>query len=141
MNKNRRIYFAGSIRGGSQDASLYQAMIGELQAYGTVLTEHIGKEDISLKYSDREIHDLDLGWLKSSDILIAEVSTPSLGVGYEIGRAIGWGIPSYCFFRDQGKKLSAMLSGNPNLTVFAYSDLSEFRALIEKLFAEGLPKR
>ena len=35
------IYFAGSIRGGRADASLYQRIVKILQRYGTVLTEHV----------------------------------------------------------------------------------------------------
>lgn len=37
----RRIYFAGSIRGGRDDVQLYVKIIKFLQAYGTVLTEHV----------------------------------------------------------------------------------------------------
>ena len=38
----RRIYFAGSIRAGREDADLYGRIIRLLQRYGTVLTEHVG---------------------------------------------------------------------------------------------------
>jgi len=90
-----KIYFSGSIRGGRQDADLYKRLIDELKRHGTVLTEHIGSHTIDHSKTDRHIHDEDMAWLRESDIVIAEVSTPSLGVGYEIGRAIlrwerGW---------------------------------------------------
>lgn len=42
-----QIYFAGSIRGGRDDADLYHRIIEQLQAYGTVLTEHVGAKDLS----------------------------------------------------------------------------------------------
>lgn len=44
----KKIYFAGSIRGGRVDAALYQRMIGYIQKTDIVLTEHIGKPDLSL---------------------------------------------------------------------------------------------
>ena len=85
------IYFAGSIRGGREDAQLYQLIINTLKQYGKVLTEHIG--DASLgnrgeKLPKRVIHERDLSWLLQAEVMVAEITTASLGVGYEIGRAI-----------------------------------------------------
>ena len=41
------IYFAGSIRAGRADASLYQRIVKILQRYGTVLTEHVGDPNLT----------------------------------------------------------------------------------------------
>ena len=38
---SRKIYFCGSIRGGTQDRELYLRIIKQLQGYGEVLTEHV----------------------------------------------------------------------------------------------------
>ena len=46
---SRRIYFAGSIRAGRDDAELYAKIVGLLKKYGRVLTEHVG--DPNLKES------------------------------------------------------------------------------------------
>ncbi|XP_069104130.1 5-hydroxymethyl-dUMP N-hydrolase-like isoform X2 [Argopecten irradians] len=110
-----KIYFAGSIRGGRQDAELYLRIIDKLQSYGTVLTEHVGAktlEDCEKNLSEKEIHDRDMAWLQDCDVLVAEVTQPSLGVGYEIGRAITLNKRILCLFRpDSGKSLSAMIAG------------------------------
>ena len=45
-NSSRKIYFCGSIRGGREDAALYMRIIEQLRQYGTVLTEHVGKQDL-----------------------------------------------------------------------------------------------
>jgi putative deoxyribonucleoside 5'-monophosphate N-glycosidase len=78
-NKNKmdkRIYFAGSIRGGRVDVNLYQRIIAYINKTDIVLTEHIGMSDISLnaqgKTNDYEIYKQDTDWLKSSDLVIAE---------------------------------------------------------------------
>jgi hypothetical protein len=56
------------------------------------------------------------------DVVVAEVSTPSLGVGYELGQAESMGKRVLCLYCPQdGKKLSAMLVGNPRFTVLEYS--------------------
>ena len=84
-----KIYFAGSIRGGRDDAEIYSQIIEFLQGYGEVLTEHVGKKDLNAMgestLSDKQIHDRDMKWLLESDLMVAEVTNPSLGVGYEIG--------------------------------------------------------
>lgn len=131
------IYFAGSIRGGRRDADIYKQLIDELKAYGAVLTEHIGSEEVSFELTDRHIHDRDMDWLSSSDILIAEVTTPSLGVGYEIGRATAMKKPVVCLFRKIGEgQLSAMIGGAPGVNVHNYTDLNDARVIFEQVFGE-----
>ncbi|HQM46868.1 MAG TPA: nucleoside 2-deoxyribosyltransferase, partial [Smithellaceae bacterium] len=86
-----KIYFAGSIRGGRNDVQIYQTLITWLGKYGEVLTEHVGNPALSIVGddgpNDRFIHDRDMAWLKSCNIVVAEVTVPSLGVGYELGWA------------------------------------------------------
>lgn len=132
----KNIYFAGSIRGGRNDADLYKKLINELKAYGAVLTEHIGSREVSFDLSDRHIHDRDLDWLSCSDILIAEVTTPSLGVGYEIGRAVEMEKPVVCLYRKRGEAmLSAMISGSPALKVYNYSDLEGAKEILKRVLS------
>ena len=126
-----KIYFAGAIRGGRQDASTYHAMIAHLQTHAEVLTEHVGNKALSdggeLDLSDKEIHARDLAWLKECDAVVAEVTTPSLGVGYELGVAEKLGKLILCLFDADNPdfRLSAMLSGNPKVTVARYLELDE----------------
>ncbi len=126
-----RIYFAGSIRGGRDDAAIYLELVDELARHGEVLTEHVatvGEEDLS----DDEIYARDLDWLTSCDAVVAEVTTPSLGVGWEIGVAQERGIPVLCLHRPgEGMRLSAMLGGNAGVTTVAYSDVASARAAID----------
>ena len=52
---------------------------------------------------------------------MAEVSSPSLGVGYEIGYAEALGKPILCLYRRQeGRRLSAMIGGNRKLKIVEY---------------------
>jgi nucleoside 2-deoxyribosyltransferase len=125
-----RIYFAGSIRGGRDDAARYLELVGLLRGHGEVLTEHvatIGEEDLA----DTDIFARDVEWLTSCDVVVAEVTTPSLGVGYEIGVAVEHDIPVLCLFHpDAGGRLSAMLSGNPAVRVAKWSNIVEAAAAV-----------
>ena len=135
-----KIYFAGSIRGGREDAALYFQIINYLKTFAEVLTEHVGDPSLTSVGddgpNDKFIHDRDIDWLNASDVIVAEVTTVSMGVGYEIGRAIESGKKVLCLFRpDAGKNLSAMISGCDALTVVNYSTLAEAKRAIEKFLA------
>ena len=59
--------------------------------------------------------------------VVAEVTTPSLGVGYELGVAEKLDKTILCLFDDGNPdfRLSAMLSGNPRVIVAHYQTLEE----------------
>ncbi len=134
-----KIYFAGSIRGGRQDAALYYEIVQQLQNYGEVFTEHIGNAELTERgedIGDRYIHDRDLAWLKAADYLVAEVTSPSLGVGYEIGKATEWGKPVLCLYRPgnggEPRLLSAMISGCTAVTVREYQSPTELTEVLKQ---------
>ncbi|XP_029963410.1 5-hydroxymethyl-dUMP N-hydrolase [Salarias fasciatus] len=126
-----KVYFCGSIRGGRDDAELYQRIVRELQRYGTVLTEHVSSPELSdrgeeASATDRHIHDRDMEWLRESDVVVAEVTQPSLGVGYELGRAVTMKKNILCLFRpSSGRSLSAMVRGAEDGRLFLVKDYSE----------------
>jgi hypothetical protein len=136
-----KIYFAGSIRSGRQDASLYHEIVRQLQKHGEVLTEHVADAELSVlgqDIGDEKIHDRDLHWLKDSDYLVAEVTTPSLGVGYEIAKAAEWGKPVLCLYRpENGRSLSAMVSGCSAVTVREYQTPAELTQIFEEFLREN----
>ncbi len=141
-----KIYFCGSIRGGRDLATTYAKMIRMLGQYGQVLTEHLGSnEEIESKdriLSDKEIHDRDFKWILESDLLVAEVTIPSLGVGYEIGRAIEIGKPVLCLFKKgSGYTLSAMISGSDHLVMTYYENLEEVKDIFAEFFKVHAPHR
>jgi len=140
------IYFCGSIRGGRGLAKIYAEMIDMLEAYGKVLTEHLGSDEIieskDRMMSDKEIHDRDFQWIEESDLLVAEVSIPSLGVGYEIGRAIEMGKPVLCLFRTGSEfTVSAMIAGSDDVEMKYYQNLEEVKGLFDTFFNANAPRR
>lgn len=125
-----KIYFAGSIRGGRLDQPVYFKVIEHLKRSAIVLTEHISNDQLTMlgedQQTDQWIYERDLSWLEEADLLIAEVTNPSLGVGYEIAKAESMGKPVICLFRESGdRSLSAMISGNRNFEIIRYSEMEE----------------
>ena len=125
-----KIYFACSITGGREFEPAYQAIVRALAENGhDVLTAHLA-EPAAIKseaaLSSNEVYARDVEWIRASNVLIAEVSVPSHGVGYEIGFTLGIGKPVLAL-TEEGRKVSKMISGNPdpNLTVKTYKSIED----------------
>lgn len=132
----KKIYFAGSIRGGRVDADLYRRMIEHMQKTDTVLTEHVGSPHLNLMEQgkrDVEIYDQDTAWLRESDMVIAECTCPSLGVGYELAYAEKYGKPCHIFYDRSKIQLSAMLTGDPYFHIHPYTAEEEIFSALDEI--------
>lgn len=133
-----KIYFAGSIRAGRGDTGLYQEIIALLSEYGEVLTEYIGDEGLTHHGDTIEpgyIYERDVEWLREADAVVAEVTTPSLGVGYEIGLAESENKRILCLYREtEDRSLSAMILGNRNLSVAEYESIDDIEGILRDFF-------
>jgi 2'-deoxynucleoside 5'-phosphate N-hydrolase len=130
-----KIYFAGSIRGGRKNASVYRSLIAYLSGFGEVLTEHVGDASISEEGNDgpddRYIHDRDMAWLSGCDFMVAEVSVPSLGVGYELGCAVALEKPILCLYAAESERmLSAMIAGSPGIRTAVYASVDDAKKIM-----------
>lgn len=125
----KQIYFACSIRGGRDDAKTYESLVSHIKNRAIVLSEIFADQKLTPNGSpaaSRDIHAGDLAWVRQADAIIAEVTSPSLGVGYEIAKAEEWGKPVLALFRDDGtRKLSAMIGGSPETLTINYHQLDE----------------
>ncbi len=108
------LYFSCSLTGGRQDQPVYAAMVAHLQALGhRVLTEHLASEAAMTAdggMAPETVFARDTAWLRACEVVIAEVSTPSHGVGFEIAYALERGKPVLCLARE-GPRISKMLTG------------------------------
>lgn len=135
----KKIYFAGSIRGGRGFAHLYRKIIERIQANDICLTEHIGQADLNLKEqgrtNDAKIYNQDTTWLRESDMVVAECSNASLGVGYELAYAESRHIPCHIFYNKSKTQLSAMLTGNAYFNIYPYQTEEELFDMLHKLLS------
>ena len=125
-----KIYFACSISGSRKDEEIYQFLVKVMEDLDIdIPTAHIaetGIEEIDAREAPEDIYHRDVTWIQESDLLVAEVSTPSHGVGYEIGYALELGKPVLCLYQEDAV-VSKMITGNPHglLTVLTYQDPGE----------------
>lgn len=131
------IYFSGSISGGRHLEHIYAEIANHLEERGhNILSLHVARSHMLnelSKVSPQEIYTRDINWVIKCDRFIAEVSTPSLGVGYEVCFALQLGKPVLCIY-DKTVNPSQMILGNthPNIQVSSYLNLDELRIIIDK---------
>ena len=132
-----KIYFACSITGGRGDEPIYQKLVNYLLDLGydvpTAVIAETGIEEIDAVSDPTDIYQRDVNWIRESHLLIAEVSTPSHGVGYEIGYALDLGKPVLCLYRGDAK-VSKMITGNTHskLTVESYNNWDEIKGVLDR---------
>ncbi len=86
----KKVYFACSIRGGRDDAEMYGQLVVLIKKYANILTEVFADKQLTaagMAKPSGEIWSNDIRWIGQADAVIAEVTNPSLGVGYEIAKA------------------------------------------------------
>lgn len=135
-----RIYFSGSITGGREQARIYPAIIEHLQQYGEVLTAFVADRAYTQlgeqQLPPEAVYQRDIDYINQCDVLVAEVTIPSFGVGVEVARAGMQGKPVLALHQPaEGRRLSAMIAGDPNVTVTECRSLEEARAAVDHFFA------
>jgi hypothetical protein len=135
------IYCAGPIRGDITHQKSLTKIIEYVESLGhTVLTELSGKFHSTIPLTDMQTYKRDLKWIDGSKIMIAEISGPSLGVGFEIAYAIFQRkLPVLAIYNSEVQHISAMIAGcdSPLLTIEKYRDEEDmkkiFKVYISKL--------
>jgi hypothetical protein len=135
------IYCAGPINGDTNYQDNYKEIIQILEQAGhSALAELNGKFNSSIPLSDSQIYTRDTKWIKGSQLMIAEISGPSLGVGFEIAYALFQKkIPVLALVSAEVEKVSAMITGcnSDLLTTIRYRDIDDMKEIIGK-YLKGL---
>lgn len=138
------IYFSGSISGGRQDLAIYKRIVTALEEAGhrllagAVASEDVGAHGEALEPS--AIWARDLAWVDACDVVVAEVSVPSTGVGYEIAYArFHRRLPVICLYRPAyTRRCTAMISGDDAIELIEYEEIDEMLPrLLESLRGVG----
>ena len=122
------IYLSGAISAGRADVALYRRIVDALEAdgyhvlAGSVAAEHVSDAGDAL--DSCAIFERDMCWIEEAEVLVAEVSMPSTGVGYEIAAARYLrDIPVICLYRPAyTKRCTAMVAGDRGITLIEYED-------------------
>lgn len=135
------IYCAGPIRGNTTYHENYSEIVRIVESMGhTALSEVSSKFSSSIPLNAKQVYTRDIKWIDGSKIMIAEVSGPSLGVGFEVSYAL-FAKKFLClqFIIRQAGQISAMISGcsNPLLQVKKYSNVDDLTAMVKNFIANS----
>jgi hypothetical protein len=138
-----RIYLACTVRGDRGGLLAGRAICERLQHHGhEVLTTHLLADDVEAAeaaLTEADVYRRDLDWLTSCDVLVAEASGSSYGVGFEVGYVLGRAGVSgqrVVLFYDSARrdKVSRLITGNcdEGCTTVGYGSIEELTALIDR---------
>ena len=132
-----KIYFSGSIYGGRQKLETYKKLVKELQKYGEVLNPQVADDNVLInekQNSDNQIFEDYEKELQECDLVFAEVTIPSLGVGYEIGYADSHNKPIIAIYDKTAiSKVTTMLRGNKRIKIIPYTNVEEIINNLEEI--------
>jgi nucleoside 2-deoxyribosyltransferase len=127
------IYLACTVRGDRGAVRSLRALADSLEQNGhVVLTRHLLEDDVETAESaltERQVFDRDLRWLTAADVVIADASGSSYGVGFEVGYVLGLSEHSpkrVLVLYQAGRRnyVSRLITGNAhaNCVTYAYQD-------------------
>src|SRR5262245_7959754 len=88
-----KVYLACTVRGDRGGVAAARAVANRLQSLGHevltthLLNDHADAEEAQL--TEEAVYRRDIEWLASCDLLVAEASGSTYGVGFEVGYVLG----------------------------------------------------
>ena len=141
-----KIYLACTVRGDRAGVDAGRAIAARLERHGhEVLTLHLLADDANDaegQLSEEEVYRRDIEWLSTCDVLVAEASGSSYGVGFEVGYVLGRARHTgqqivVVYNTARRDAISRLIIGNCDAaccTTFGYSTIDELSAFIDRHF-------
>jgi len=125
-----RVYLAAAMTNPGRDLAGVRGVLDCLESDGHVVpTRHVADPQgraVDGALSDSQVARRDLDWVTRCDAMVAEVSTPSHGVGVEVAAALACAKPVLLVYR-RGTPVSRLLLGLGGVETLAYTDVPEVR--------------
>ena len=143
------IYLACTVRGDRGALGTVRTLADALEAMGhTVLTRHLLADDVEAAESaltEQDVFTRDLQWLTGADLVIADASGSSYGVGFEVGYVLGRSDVSgqrVLLLFDEARRpaVSRLISGNvhPRCTTYAYRAAEDLLGIVPAFLQQAL---
>ena len=144
------IYVACTVRGNRGALEAARRLSDRLQSHGhTVLTAHLLGDDADAeegKLTEQQVYERDIRLLDSADLLVAEASGSSYGVGFEVGYVLGRSGGTrqrvlVVFDEARRPVVSRLITGvsHPACTVRGYHDAADLLAVVEDYLSSCTP--
>lgn len=136
-----KIHFIALIRGGREHQQFFEIIVNELKKFGEVTGEHIASPDLfqhgETSLLAKEILERETKNIENSDVIVAEATTPSLGVGYLLAKASTLNKKILVLYHGENDLLlSAPIKGGSNIKVKIYNSTENIKTILERYFQE-----
>ena len=143
-----RIYLGVTVRGDRSALEAARYVARRLQERGhEILTTHLLLDDVEAveqSRSDQEIYLRDMVWVESCDVLVAEASGSSYGVGFEVGYLLGRAPQTgqraiVMYRRDRHPVISRLITGltSAHGRVFPYESEADLDRVVDAVEQSG----
>lgn len=140
------IYLACTVRGDRSAIAISRALADAVEGMGhRVLTRHLLTDDPDVDegaLTERAVYERDVRWLEACDVLIAEASGSSYGVGFEVGYVLGRSAHTrqrvlLLYDALRRSRVSRLIVGNthPACTTYPYRDRSDLLRFVQVFLA------
>jgi 2'-deoxynucleoside 5'-phosphate N-hydrolase len=130
------VYLACTVRGDRGAVDAARALCARLEEAGhTVPTKHLLADDADeaeRALTASAVYERDIDWLERCDVLVAEASGSSYGVGFEVGYVLGRSTDTnkrvvLLYHADRENRISRFIAGttHPRCTTIPYRDYGE----------------
>ena len=144
-----KVYLACTVRGDRGGVAAARAVADRLQALGhDVLTTHLLNDEADAEeaqLTEEAVYRRDIEWLSSCDVLVAEASGSTFGVGFEVGYVLGRAAQTgqrvlLLYDRARRSAISRLITGNCDsaCSSLGYGSVDELTAFVDRIMAEIL---
>jgi hypothetical protein len=137
------VYLACTVRGDRGAIPIARGIAARLQHHGhIVVTTHLladDADDAESALREEDVYYRDVTWLEASQLLVAEASGSSYGVGFEVGYVLGRSAHSgqrVLLLCDAARRprVSRLIPGNrhPHCTVYVYSGMDDLTRFLDE---------
>jgi nucleoside 2-deoxyribosyltransferase len=142
------IYLACTVRGDRGAIAALRSLVAALESAGhTILTKHLLEDEVEGAESaltERAVYERDIAWLEACDVLIADASGSSFGVGFEVGYVLARSDRTpqrvvLLYRADRRERISRLIVGNahPRCRTIPYTDTDELIRVVLGVFQAG----
>lgn len=132
MSKYENIMITGTITTAKEESlEIYKILVEELSLYSDNIYSPI--DTIKFKGTNKEMYERVMKRLQNTDIVIAEMSSPSTGQGMELQEAVRLDIPIIIIAKNRSKISSTVLGSGKIKEVIFYDKKEDIKGKFAEL--------
>lgn len=132
-----KVYFCGSMTGSREKQENYEIIIDFINEFATVINPFVKDKEV-IDYDPEYIFKRDSANMKACDIVVADITIPSTGVGFELGNFYNLDKPVLVVYDENFPSPSTLPRGADKFLVKSYNTIEEEKNIIKAFLEENI---